>query len=178
MAKTSLILGGARSGKSAIAEKITLSHSLMPIYLASAQALDEEMANRVARHQNARQGHGWTTIEEPRAVAQIISNAPADQAILFDCATLWLTNHWMDGADLAALTEALTEAITRASAPITVVSNELGQGNISVDAATRHFNDAHGVMNQALAQVCEHVAFVTAGLSMTLKGTDPLGAAS
>ena len=171
--KFSLVLGGARSGKSAFAEKMALSAGLRPIYLATAQPLDDEMSLRVARHQKTRAGHGWTTKEEPLDLPGALKICTVQDIVLVDCATLWLTNHWMAGSDLSVELKKLGSALSDCAAQVVVVSNELGQGNIAMDKDTRRFNDAHGEMNQHLAAHADLVVAVMAGLPLALKGSLP-----
>ena len=171
--KTSLILGGARSGKSAYAEKIAQISGLEKIYLATSQALDDEMSARISRHRDQRAGAGWRTIEEPVELGRALRGAGAGEVVLIDCATLWLTNHLLASADLEAEITGLVGAFESCAATVIVVSNELGQGNVAADAMTRRFNDAHGIMNQSIAAKADYVAMVVAGLPMVLKGSAP-----
>lgn len=166
------VLGGAASGKSAYAE--TLVERLAPrrLYIASAQAFDAEMTDKIARHR-ARRGDGWRTVEAPLDVAGALAAAAPEEAVLFDCATLWLTNRLLAEADLESEIAQLVEALAQAPHPRVVVSNEVGQGIVPADALSRRFRAAQGALNQALAAAAEHAVWVVAGLPQPLKGPLP-----
>jgi adenosylcobinamide kinase / adenosylcobinamide-phosphate guanylyltransferase len=165
-----LILGGARSGKSRHAESlITASASPPWVYVATAQALDAEMTERIAHHR-ARRGAGWQTIEAPHDLAGAIDNAPLDAALLVDCLTLWLTNRMLAEADVDADTAALEAALARRHAPAVLVSNEVGSGVVPDNALARRFADLQGRLNQRIAGSADRVVLVVAGLPLTLKG--------
>lgn len=174
--RLALVIGGARSGKSALAERLVLASARKPVYLATAQAWDDEMAARIARHRAARQGAGWRTIEVPRDLAPALAAASPDEAVLLDCATLWLTNVMLapDG-DLAAEETRLIDAVDACAAPVTVVTNETGLGIVPENALARAFRDAQGRLNQRLAARAGLVVAVWAGLPMVLKGRLPEG---
>jgi len=168
-----LILGGARSGKSAYAEGRAEASGLRPVYLATATAGDAEMAARIARHRE-RRGNAWQTVEEPLALgAALRTHAVAGRCVLVDCLTLWLTNLLLldDAARLAAEREALFAALEAAGGPVLLVSNEVGQGIVPMDALSRRFVDAAGLLHQQLAAHCQSVTLVTAGLTLKLKGS-------
>ena len=168
----SLVLGGAASGKSAIAENLVLSASCRPHYVATMRRSDDpEMRRKIADHELAR-GDGWTTVEAPIAVGAAVSKLAAE-AVLVDCATLWLANLLEDGGDPHAEGEALTGMLAEAPFPVVVVSNELGHGMVPMDRSTRAFRDAHGRLNQTLAARAGLVVLVTAGLPLALKGALP-----
>lgn len=170
--KLSLVLGGAASGKSAYAESLVLQCSREPIYLATAQAFDDEMAEKILRHRKMR-GSDWTTIEEPLDIPGALSKVSAGQPVLIDCATLWLTNVILGDHDLDIATKEFLSALGRSEGPIVVVSNETGQGIVPENALSRRFRNAQGRLNQQIAAQADFVVAVMAGLPMTLKGTLP-----
>jgi adenosylcobinamide kinase/adenosylcobinamide-phosphate guanylyltransferase len=167
-----LVLGGARSGKSAFAERLVRDSGLARAYVATATAGDDEMAARIAHHRDAR-GTGWRTIEEPLTIAQAIEReAAADRAVLVDCLTLWLSNLLETGRDIAAETAKLTAALCGAPhgrGLVVLVSNEIGMGLVPDTPLGRAFRDAQGRLNQTVAQAADNVAFVAAGLPLWLK---------
>jgi len=171
-----LILGGARSGKSALAERIATDSAREVVYVATAQAFDEEMATRIAHHR-ARRPASWRSIEEPLALAATLrAHAAADRLLLVDCLTLWLSN--LLGADdtgerLVAERAALFDVLPDIPGDVLFVSNEVGLGITPLGELTRRFVDEAGRLHQALAARCDRVVFVAAGLPMTLKGTPP-----
>ncbi|WP_138935570.1 bifunctional adenosylcobinamide kinase/adenosylcobinamide-phosphate guanylyltransferase [Roseovarius arcticus] len=168
-----LVLGGAASGKSAYAEGLVRAASPARMYLATAEAYDDEMRAKIARHRDMRANDGWMTIEAPLDVAQALIAATPDQAILLDCATLWLSNHLLAESDVDAATTALIEALAACAAPVVVVSNEVGLSVVPDNALARRFQQAQGALNQRLAAEAGLVALVTAGLPLALKGTLP-----
>jgi len=165
-----LILGGARSGKSRLAEGLVTDTALPRHYIATAEAWDDEMRDRIARHQ-ADRGPDWTTWSVPRDVAGVLAQVPPGQAVLLDCATLWLTNHMLAEADIAAETAALLAALATCASAVVVVSNEVGWGIVPENALARAFRDHQGRLNQQLAAQAGLVASVMAGLPLVLKGT-------
>jgi adenosylcobinamide kinase / adenosylcobinamide-phosphate guanylyltransferase len=167
-ARLTLVLGGARSGKSRYAE--TLVTKLPPpwIYLATGQALDAEMAARIEAHR-ARRGAGWTTVEAPRELAGALA-AHAQAPILVDCLTLWLSNLMMVDARIDAELDRLELALAEANAPIVMVANEVGSGIVPDNALARRFRDLQGVLNQRIAARADHVVLVVAGLPLVVKG--------
>ena len=171
--KLTLVLGGARSGKSALAEKLVLDTGKRPVYLASAQAFDDEMRARIADHQAMRAGHGWETVEAPVEVTQPIAALAADQAMLFDCATLWLSNVMLAERNVEAECARLLDALDNCRGRVVVVSNEVGLGVVPDNALARRFRDAQGVLNQRIAERAGLVVAVMAGLPMVLKGQMP-----
>ena len=163
-----LILSGARSGKSLLAEGMVAATG-KALYLATAEAGDDEMATRIATHQ-ARRGPDWRTIEEPLDLAETLSQENREgEAILIDCLTLWLSNLMLAGRDVAAETKALTEAIEGAKAPVVAVSNEVGMGLVPETKLGRDFRDAQGILNCRMAEFANKVIFVAAGLPLILK---------
>lgn len=140
--------------------------------IVTARIWDDEMAARVARHRAAR-GEGWTVVEEPRDLAGALDAAPAGQAILVDCLTLWLTNLILAEADVAAETRGLLAALSRAPGPVVLVTNEVGLSIVPENALARRFRDEQGRLNQRIAAASDLVAGVMAGLPFALKGTLP-----
>ncbi|WP_106745180.1 bifunctional adenosylcobinamide kinase/adenosylcobinamide-phosphate guanylyltransferase [Yoonia maritima] len=168
----SLVLGGAASGKSAFAEDLVLNTQLNPVYVATAQVFDDEMAQKVARHRDQR-GTLWDTIEEPINVASVLERVTEDDAVLVDCATLWLTNLILGEHNLAKESAALLLALDACAGPVVIVSNETGQGIVPDNALARRFRNAQGTLNQQIAAKADLVVAVMAGLPMTLKGQLP-----
>ncbi|WP_417261854.1 bifunctional adenosylcobinamide kinase/adenosylcobinamide-phosphate guanylyltransferase [Celeribacter sp.] len=169
-----VVLGGASSGKSKISEKICIISKLDRFYLASAECFDEEMRTKAAQHRTSR-GEDWCTIEEPLAADRVISELKEGQILLFDCATMWLSNHLFAESDLAAETETLLAAIRACPAKIVIVSNETGLGIVPENALARRFRIAQGELNQRLAAEAGTVIGVIAGLPFALKGQLPEG---
>lgn len=170
-----LILGGARSGKSRLAEKLAADSGLAVTYIATSQPLDGEMSERIAQHR-ARRPAAWTLVEEPVALAQVLrEHAGADRCLLVDCLTLWLTNLLMldDEMRLQAERQALLESIADLPGRILLVSNETGLGVVPLGELTRRYVDEAGWLHQALAERAQRVVFTVAGLPMVLKG-DPV----
>ena len=165
----SLVLGGARSGKSSFAEAEVLAHGLDCLYLATSEAFDNEMEVRIARHRE-RRGPEWTTIEEPLALADVLAaESGPKRAILVDCLTLWLANLLGAERDLPAEFERLVRVLAGVAGPVVLVSNEVGQGIVPDNALARRFRDEAGRLHQQIAAVAGRVVFVTAGLPQTLK---------
>jgi adenosylcobinamide kinase / adenosylcobinamide-phosphate guanylyltransferase len=161
-----LVLGGARSGKSAYAETVVTALPPPWLYCATAEALDAEMRERIAHHQK-RRGDGWRTVEAPLAIAPVLE--AADGPLLVDCLTLWLTNIMLAGRDAEAETLKLLSAAKACRAPIAFVSNEVGLGIVPDNALAREFRDRAGRLNQAVAGIASRVVFMAAGLPMVLK---------
>ena len=170
--RLSLVLGGAACGKSAFAEGLVKSVSVNPTYIATSQVFDDEMAAKVAAHRQMR-GADWTTIEEPLDIASALAKAPSGAPVLIDCATLWLTNVILGEHDLDTAQKAFLNAISNASRPVVVVSNETGQGIVPENALARRFRNAQGRLNQDIAARADLVVVVMAGLPMVLKGQLP-----
>ncbi len=165
-----LVLGGARSGKSAYAEKLVMESGLAAVYVATAVAGDAEMAERIAEHR-ARRGPDWKTVEAPdRLEAALDAEAGEGRAVLVDCLTLWLSNLMLANADIEARTKRLVETAKAASGLRVCVSNEVGLGVVPDNALGRRFRDAQGRLNQAVAAAADAVVFMAAGLPLTLKG--------
>lgn len=171
-----LIIGGARSGKSRYAETrleaVPGDRDLA--YIATAQPLDTEMAERIARHR-ARRGPRWRTIEAPLALSEAIADAAATaDAVLVDCLTLWLTNVLLGDHDPVAAGDRLVQAVVAAPVPLLLIANEVGLGIVPDNALARRFRDEAGWLNQKLAAVADEVVLVAAGLPLHLKqGTAP-----
>lgn len=168
-----LILGGARSGKSRLAEKLAADTRLPVTYIATSQPLDGEMNQRVAQHR-ARRPAEWALVEEPLALAQALrENAATERCLLVDCLTLWLTNLLMldDPERLIAEREALLDCISMLPGEVIFVSNETGMGVVPLGELTRRYVDEAGWLHQALAERCQRVVLTVAGLPLTLKGT-------
>ena len=167
--KLTLVLGGARSGKSTLAEKLVRESGLAPVYVATAEALDDEMAARIAAHR-ARRDAGWRLIEVPlRLVDTLRAEAGPERVVLVDCLTLWLTNLMTAGLDPEHETAALVQAVENLAGPVVMVSNEVGQGVVPADAMSRAFVDHAGRLHQTLAAVADEVVLVVAGLPLRLK---------
>ncbi|MBD8123260.1 MULTISPECIES: bifunctional adenosylcobinamide kinase/adenosylcobinamide-phosphate guanylyltransferase [Pseudomonas] len=166
------ILGGARSGKSRLAEKLASDSGLDVIYIATSQPLDGEMNQRVALHRQ-RRPQQWGLIEEPVELARVLrDNAGAGRCLLVDCLTLWLTNLLMldDPQRLTEARDALLDSLAQLPGEIIFVSNETGLGVVPLGELTRRYVDEAGWLHQALAERCHRVVFTVAGLPMTLKG--------
>lgn len=165
-----LILGGARSGKSRLAESIVADCGLSPLYIATARASDTEMAERICAHRSRRGDH-WQTVEIEGNLPDVIQReAQAGRALLVDCLTLWLAGLFHAGTDPDRPILDLAGAVAASSAPLILVSNEIGLGLVPETPLGRRFRDAHGLMNQKIAGICKTVLFVAAGLPVALKG--------
>ena len=167
-----LILGGARSGKSRLAEQIAKDSGLSVVYIATAQALDEEMQQRIQHHQQQRPSH-WQLSEEPIFLAdQLLQLDQENQLILVDCLTLWLTNLLLaeDTALQQQQTEKLLKVLPQLKSDIILVSNETGLGVVPMGEISRRFVDEAGRLHQALGQLADKVVFCVAGFPMILKG--------
>ncbi|MBI5524560.1 MAG: bifunctional adenosylcobinamide kinase/adenosylcobinamide-phosphate guanylyltransferase [Desulfarculus sp.] len=181
MRASTLILGGAKSGKTALA--LRLAQTLAPsqgrlVYIATAQALDGEMTGRIRRHQEER-GPRWTTLEEPLDLPGALAQAggPGD-VLLVDCLTLWLSNlltcAGLEAGAVEARAGELCRAVAACQASVILVANEVGLGIVPDNALARAFRDQAGWLNQNLAQVCQNVILVAAGLPLALKGAPPI----
>ncbi len=163
-----LVLGGARSGKSAQAEGLARATGRKRRYIATAQPFDAEMTARIARHK-ADRGPDWHLVEAPLDLCMALGQAASDEVVLLDCATLWLTNHLLAGHDLVAETARLKAALAECPASVIVVSNEVGWSIVPDNALARAFSDAQGRLNQMLAAQANRVVLVVAGLAIALK---------
>ena len=168
-ARSVLVLGGARSGKSAFAQKLAEETALERLYLATGSAGDDEMAARIARHQ-ARRGAGWSTREEALGLAAALeAEARTGRVVLVDCLTLWLSNCLFADMDLARESARLCAALGALKGPVVLVSNEVGSGIVPDTKLGREFRDFQGRLNQDVARVCDSVVLVAAGLPTLLK---------
>ena len=168
-----LILGGARSGKSRLAEKLAADSGLAVTYIATSEALDGEMSARIRQHRERRPAD-WALVEEPLELARVLQElASPERCLLVDCLTLWLTNLLMleDDARLIAEREALLDCLGQLPGRIILVSNETGLGVVPMGELTRRYVDEAGWLHQAIAERCQRVIFTVAGLPMLLKGT-------
>ncbi|EQB07011.1 hypothetical protein L288_10250 [Sphingobium quisquiliarum P25] len=164
-----LVLGGARSGKSRYAQGRCEAISGQLAYIATAQAYDHEMADRIARHR-ADRGERWLTIEAPLELPDAIrASAGTAGAILVDCLTLWLSNMLLANEDIAAWSAELAKAVRSCTVPLVLVANEVGLSIVPDNALARRFRDEAGWLNQQIAAVCDEAVFVAAGLPLTLK---------
>ncbi len=165
-----LVLGGARSGKSAFAQKAaeTAAGAGRPVLIATGQAFDDEMAQRIARHQ-ADRGESWRTIEAPLALPETIAALPADAVAVVDCLTLWLSNLMLAEQDVEAAATELIQAVAACPGRLWLVSNEVGLGLVPETPLGRRFRDEAGRLHQRLAQSVDEVYFIAAGLPLRLK---------
>ena len=170
-----LILGGARSGKSRLAQAIAARRWSRPVYLATAEILDDEMADRVRMHRRTR-ARRWRCVEEPLEIAKIIRRGiPGTDGILVDCLTIWLSNVLLKegrGA-FARRRDELVKALRQARQDVILVANEVGMGVVPDNELGRTFRDLAGWLNQAVAKEADTVVFVAAGLPLVLKGQLP-----
>ncbi|MFK7699234.1 bifunctional adenosylcobinamide kinase/adenosylcobinamide-phosphate guanylyltransferase [Pseudomonas caspiana] len=168
-----LILGGARSGKSKLAESLAAGSGLEVIYIATSQPVDGELNQRVALHRE-RRPDTWGLIEEPIELARILrDNASVERCLLVDCLTLWLTNLLMleNTERLVQERQALLDCVAQLPGEIIFVSNETGLGVVPLGELTRRYVDEAGLLHQALAERCQRVVLTVAGLPLTLKGS-------
>lgn len=165
-----LILGGARSGKSRLAEQTVLNSGKQCVYLATSQALDAEMTARIQIHKN-RRDERWQLVEEPISLAETLEKLAEDNTcVLVDCLTLWLTNCLLaEPCELEQQKQALLDVLPNLSGHIVFVSNEVGQGVVPMDQLSRRFVDESGLLHQDIAKIADKVTFVTAGLPQVLK---------
>ena len=167
--RLTLVLGGARSGKSRHAEGLVTATAPPWIYVATAQAFDEEMSERIAQH-ISRRADGWNTIEAPLDLADMVKkNGHLGRTMLIDCFTLWLSNVMLVGRDVDAACDTLIAALAAAPGPIVAVSNEVGLGIVPDNALARRFRDAQGRLNQMVAARADRVVLMAAGLPLALK---------
>lgn len=169
----SLVIGGARSGKSSFAEGLTRRAGAPSAYIATAEAYDDEMRARIKQHRESR-GADWITTEAPHdVVGAMEAVGPPVKAVLLDCATLWLSNRLLAEADITSETDHLIKALLNAQVPVVVVSNEVGWSIVPENKLARAFRDAQGILNQRLAEHADLVVAVMAGLPQVLKGEMP-----
>jgi len=165
-----LVLGGARSGKSRYAEWLITTYPQPWIYVATGEARDEEMAERIATHK-ARRSAGWQTVEMPHELAGALRAAPNDAAVLVDCLTLWLSNLLEAEADIEGETARLQDALAERAGPTVLVSNEAGLGIVPDNALARRFRDLQGNLNQRLAAQATRVIMMVAGIAVAVKSS-------
>ncbi|MFT5510699.1 MAG: adenosylcobinamide kinase/adenosylcobinamide-phosphate guanylyltransferase [Hyphomicrobiaceae bacterium] len=168
MSKIILVTGGARSGKSAIAENLIAALGAGPIYIATAEARDEEMADRIAKHQ-ARRGPEWTTHNEPLDLIGALKATDGHGPRLVDCLTLWLSNMMLQDADWESASHNLVSALPAQQSPIVFVTNEVGGGIVPDNQLARAFRDAAGLLNQWVAAAADDAYLAVAGLPLQLK---------
>jgi adenosylcobinamide kinase / adenosylcobinamide-phosphate guanylyltransferase len=167
--RLTLVLGGARSGKSRYAEALVEAAAPRGLYCATAEAGDDEMRTRITAHR-ARRGPFWQTIEAPLNLTGAIAEASPDRPLLIDCLTLWLSNLLLAGCPLAADFATLRASLRDAAGPIVLVANEVGLGLVPKTPLGRRFRDEAGRLNQSMAAIADRVVFVAAGLPLVLKG--------
>jgi len=168
-AGSTLVLGGARSGKSAYAESLLAGHGGALFYVATAEPRDAEMTTRIADHQ-ARRGDTWTTLETPLDLVEVLrTHCRSDTGVLVDCLTLWLSNLFGAARKVETETSRLAETIPTLAGTTVFVANEVGLGIVPDNALAREFRDAAGRLNQAVAQAVDRVVFIAAGLPLNLK---------
>jgi adenosylcobinamide kinase/adenosylcobinamide-phosphate guanylyltransferase len=165
-----LVLGGARSGKSRYAESLIAALPPPWIYVATAQACDAEMAQRIAQHR-ARRAAAWRTLEAPDDLVSAIGAPPASAPLLVDCLTLWLSNRMLADAGIDAEIGAVEAALAARMGPVVLVSNEVGCGIVPENALARRFRDLQGALNQRLAARADCVVLLVAGTALVVKGT-------
>jgi adenosylcobinamide kinase/adenosylcobinamide-phosphate guanylyltransferase len=167
--QTTLVLGGARSGKSRYAESVAMSSRPPWIYVATAESFDDEMATRIAQHKN-RRSDNWQTVDAPLDLAGALAALPRSATVLIDCLTLWLSNLMLAGRDIEAEIARLEAAMLAHEAALVLVSNEVGSGIVPDNALARRFRDVQGLLNQRVAARADRVVLVVAGLPMIVKG--------
>ena len=166
LSRLTFVLGGARSGKSRFAEDLLQRAARPWLYLATAEAGDEEMRQRIAHHR-ARRGEKWQTLEVPLDLAEAVGMRTG--ALMIDCLTLWLSNMMLAQRDIDAECDRLIAALKTAPGPIIAVSNEVGLGIVPDTPLGRQFRDAQGRLNQRVAAIADHVVLMAAGLPLSLK---------
>jgi len=173
MTRSSLfVLGGARSGKSRYAQSRAEAMPGDPVFIATAEAFDDEMRERIARHRADRDAR-WRTVEAPRKLpAAIDALNDAESVVLVDCLTLWVSNLLLADADIPAAGRQLSDAIARFEGALILVANEVGLGIVPDNALARRFRDAAGLLNQSVAAAADEVVLLTAGLPLALKRRD------
>ena len=162
------VLGGARSGKSSHAEALIASHPAPWTYIATAQAFDEEMEERIADHR-ARRSVNWRTVDAPLDLAETLALMPPGAPVLVDCLTLWLSNLILSDGDVAAETRRLAAMLAAPRGPWVVVANEVGLGIVPENALARRFRDEAGRLHQRVAAAADNVVFMVAGMPLVVK---------
>lgn len=167
---TTLVLGGARSGKSGFAEQLVSDSGLEAVYVATGRSFDTEMEDRI-RHHRERRGAQWRTIEEPLALTETLQEQGREgRAMLVDCLTLWVTNLMMDNRDVDAEASRLAHALSEIGGAVVLVSNEVGMGIVPDNAMARQFRDHAGRLHQLVAEKAQDVYLMAAGLPLKMKG--------
>jgi adenosylcobinamide kinase / adenosylcobinamide-phosphate guanylyltransferase len=168
--KIVLVLGGARSGKSAFAEGLVDASGMSKVYVATGQAFDREMSDRIDVHR-ARRGTDWDNVEDPFDLSGVLGKVAApDKAVLIDCLTLWVTNLMMEDRDVLAESNLLTGLLPELSGLIVLVSSEVGMGIVPDNYMARAFRDHAGKLHQQIGAIADEVYFVAAGLPLKMKG--------
>lgn len=166
---STLVLGGARSGKSVYAEKLLKNSGKQMVYIATGEARDDEMSERIASHQD-RRGVDWQTIEAPLEVCQALEQVADGNIVLLDCVTLWVSNLMATERDVVAEVQKFCDLLEGLSCDIVIVSNEVGLGIVPDNALARRFRDEAGRANQMIADACDAVVFIAAGQALKMKG--------
>ena len=169
MQRLTFVLGGARSGKSRYAEGLVQALPPPWLYIATAQAFDDEMRVRIASHR-ARRPEGWITLDAPVDLSGAIRSARPGAPILVDCLTLWLTNVMLGDRDVPGAAADLLEACRAAPGPLVLVANEVGLGIVPDNALARRFRDEAGILHQRIAGLADRVVLTVAGLPLVVKG--------
>jgi adenosylcobinamide kinase / adenosylcobinamide-phosphate guanylyltransferase len=167
--RLTLVLGGARSGKSRHAEELVTATPAPWVYVATAEPFDDEMKARIAEHR-VRRGETWRTVEAPLDLAGAIESTPPGATVLVDCLTLWLNNLMYKKRDIDTETACLEATLAARRGPVVLVSNEVGSGIVPDNAEARRFRDLQGRLNQRIAARADHVVLLVAGLPMVVKG--------
>jgi adenosylcobinamide kinase/adenosylcobinamide-phosphate guanylyltransferase len=167
--QTTLVLGGARSGKSRYAEQVVMSSSPPWTYIATAESFDDEMTARIAQHKS-RRSQDWQTIDAPLDLAGALAALPRSATVLVDCLTLWLSNLMLADRDIDAEIQRLEATMLAHVGPLVLVSNEVGFGIVPDNALARRFRDFQGLLNQRIAARADRVVLVVAGLPLIVKG--------
>ncbi len=166
---STLVLGGARSGKSVYAEKLLENSGKLKVYIATGEARDDEMSARISSHQK-RRGNEWQTIEAPLDVCKALENVGSESIVLLDCVTLWVSNLMAEERDVETEVKRFCQKLSLLETEIVVVSNEVGMGIVPDNELARRFRDEAGQANQIIAEACARVVFVAAGQAMVMKG--------
>ena len=167
-----MVIGGAASGKSLWAENFALSATKQPLYIATAQAFDSEMKEKIATHR-ARRSARWDFKEAPLDLVGTLSGLTSESCALIDCLSMWLSNHLLAATPLEPLETELLTAINSCPAQLVLVTNEVGYSVVPENALARKFRTVQGQLNQRLARVADKVVLITAGLPIILKSSDP-----